>query len=199
MATTRRTAERADPSRFSYYVDDDYYARLASIVAEWAEPGDPASPEIAAVCERLIIREARLIDDKRFDEWLALFTGECLYWIPSTPDGGDPKREVSLELHDRRRLEDRIARLRTGKAYSQIPATRTRHLLTNVETWSPAAGEARVRANFSIRAFQSGVHRELSGWCGWVLRSENGGWKIAVKQINLIDSDCGQENNTFVL
>lgn len=202
MATTAKTVERAerpDPARFSYYVDDDYYTWLASIAAGWAEPGTPAVAEVATACERLVVREARLIDDKRFDDWLGLFTAECLYWIPSTPDGGNPRREVSYEFHDRRRLEDRIARLRTGKAYSQIPATRTRHFLTNFETWSPKEGEARVRANFSIRAFQSGIHRELSGWCGWVLRTEDGVWKIVVKQINLIDSDCGQENNTFVL
>jgi benzoate/toluate 1,2-dioxygenase beta subunit len=190
---------RHDPSQFSFYVDDAFYARLVKIAAEWAEPGSEPPAARKAECERLIVREARLIDDKRFDDWLAAFTGECLYWIPSTPNGGDPRREVSLELHDRRRLEDRMARLRTGKAYSQIPPTRTRHLLTNFETWDVGEEEVRVRANFLIETFQHGVHRSLSGWCGWVLAREDGAWKIAVKQVNLIDSDYGQENNTFVL
>lgn len=193
------TDERADASKFSHYVNDAFYARLATIAGEWAnpgiEPGEPAKSE----CERLLVREARLIDDKRFDDWLAMFTRECLYWIPSTPGGGDPRREVSLEFHDRRRLEDRMARLRTGKAYSQIPPTRTRHLLTNVETWSVAADEVRARANVLIETFQHGVRRALAGWTGWVLVPEGGAWKIAIKQINLIDSDYGQENNTFVL
>jgi benzoate/toluate 1,2-dioxygenase beta subunit len=192
--------ERADTSRFSYYVDEAFYARLARIAAEWSAPGDEL-PEASAeaACTRLLFREARLIDDRRHEDWLGLFTRECLYWIPAVPDGGDPRREVSLEFHDRRRLEDRIARLRTGRAYSQIPPTRTRHLLTNLEMWRVDAGEVRVRANVLIQTFQHDVHRALAGWCGWVLVPEDGSWKIAVKQVNLIDSDRGQENNTFVL
>ena len=58
------------------------------------------------------------------EEWLELYAPECLYWIPSATDAPDPRFNVQLEIHDRRRLEERVARLRTGFAYSQHPPTR---------------------------------------------------------------------------
>ena len=191
--------QRSDPSQFSYYINDEFYMWLMQIAQEWSHIGRPPSAQVQEECEQLLIREARLIDEGGFTEWLDLFTRECLYWIPATPGGGDPRREVSLEFHDRRRLEDRIARPRTGYAYSQIPPTRTRHLLTNIEVWTAGPQEVRARANFVIYTYRLGIHRAVPGWYGYVLRQENGSWKIAVKQINLIDSDQSQENNTFVL
>jgi 3-phenylpropionate/cinnamic acid dioxygenase small subunit len=191
--------QRSDASQFSYYINDEFYLWLTQVAREWSRVGRPPNTPVREECEQLLIREARLIDDREFTEWLDLFTRECLYWIPATPGGGDPRREVSLEFHDRRRLEDRIARLQTGCAYSQIPPTRTRHLLTNIEMWTVSPQEVRARANFMIYTYRSGIQRAVPGWCGYVLRQEEGSWKIAVKQINLIDSDQGQENNSFVL
>jgi benzoate/toluate 1,2-dioxygenase beta subunit len=71
--------------------------------------------------------------------------------------------------------------------------------LTNSEIWTASPQEVRARANFVIYTYRSGIQRALPGWCGYVLRREEGSWKIAVKQINLIDSDQGQENNSFIL
>jgi len=59
---------------------------------------------------RLLEREARLLDQLRYDDWLALYTAECVYWVPSTPNAGDPRREIAIMFDDRRRLEDRIYR-----------------------------------------------------------------------------------------
>ena len=56
---------------------------------------------------RLMEREARLLDQLRYDDWLAMYTAECIYWVPSTPGAGDPRREISVMFDDRRRLEDR--------------------------------------------------------------------------------------------
>jgi benzoate/toluate 1,2-dioxygenase beta subunit len=164
----------------------------------WQQPGEPPIQELEEACERLIKREARLLDDGEFERWIELFSRECIYWIP-LGRGNDPRREVSVEFHDRRRLLDRVARLRTGAAYSQIPPTRTCHLLSNLEVFSCGAGELAARANFAIQTYRLGVHRALAGWCGYLFAQEDGGWKIALKQINLIDADEGQENNSFFL
>ena len=182
----------------SLYVNDALYERLVSLSSRWKEPGDPPDQEVGASCERLIKREARLIDDGEFEKWLELFSRQCIYWIPARP-GNDPRREVALEFHDRRRLEDRVARLRTGAAYSQIPPTRTCHLLSNFEIFAIGPGEVAARASVVIQTYRLRVHRALAGWCGYLFVNEDGVWKIALKQINLIDCDEGQENNSFFL
>jgi benzoate/toluate 1,2-dioxygenase beta subunit len=182
----------------SLYVNDVFYERLVRLHRQFSELGDPPGKNVEEECERLIKREARLIDTGEFEQWLALFSRECLYWIPARR-GGDPRREVALEFHDRRRLEDRIIRLKTGSAYSQIPPTRTCHLLSNIEMFVIGANEVGARANFVIHTSRLTVQRALAGWCGYVFAHEEVGWKIALKQVNLLDSDQGQENNSFFL
>lgn len=182
----------------SLYVNDALYERLIALEGMWKHPGDPPAQELEVACERLIKREARLLDDGEFERWLELFSRECIYWIP-VRRGNDPRREVTVEFHDRRRLVDRVARLRTGSAYSQIPPTRTCHLLSNLEIFASSADELAARANFVIQTYRLGVHRALAGWCGYLCVYEDGAWKIALKEINLIDCDEGQENNSFIL
>ena len=38
-----------------------------------------------AACERFLVFEASLLDEGRFNEWLALFTPDAWYWVPSQP------------------------------------------------------------------------------------------------------------------
>jgi 3-phenylpropionate/cinnamic acid dioxygenase small subunit len=180
------------------YVNDALYERLMSLDSIWKNPGEPPARELVETCERLIKREARLLDDGEFERWLELFSRECVYWIP-VRRGNDPRREITGEFHDRRRLKDRVARLRTGSAYSQIPPTRTCHLLGNFEIFTSRPDELAARANFAIQTYRLGVHRALAGWCGYLFVPEQDAWKIALKQINLIDCDEGQENNSFFL
>lgn len=193
-----------DPSFVSLYLDDGYYDWLCTISAGWRRPEGPEGnrpfdPEAEREIQRFLFREARLIDDRAFEAWLALYAPHCIYWIPSTAEPGDPRREIAQEFHDRRRLEDRIARLESGFAYSQIPAARTRHVLTNVEIWQNPSGDAMARGNFLIEVLHKGRRRNLAGWAGYCLRPEGAAWRLAVKQINLIDADLGHENNSFVL
>ena len=71
--------------------------------------------------------------------------------------------------------------------------------MSNVEIFSGGAGALAARANFAIHTYRLGVHRTLAGWYGYLFVQEDDGWKIALKQINLVDSDEGQENNSFFL
>ena len=138
------------------------------------------------------------LDEARFDEWLALYAPECLYWVPATPAGGDPRREVAISFDDRRRMEDRIYRLRTGYAWSQAPKSRTVRMVSNVEVF--AAGAARmVRSNLLISEFRPDGVRFLSGFCAHRFVEQDGRWLIAVRQVNLIDCDQNLRNPSIVI
>jgi len=196
MARAAKSRQLPAPS---LYLDDRYYERLVQISRGWLAAGEAASADLQNMCERLLFKEARLIDDGEFEQWLDLYSRDCAYWIPAEYPPGDPRWEVSQEFNDRRRLEDRVARLRTGHAYSQIPPTRTAHLLSNVEVVAAGPDELRARTSFAIHTYRMEVYRTLAGWCGYILIREDGIWKIQVKQINMIDADQGQENNSFFL
>lgn len=186
----------------SYYLNDTFYDRLMALNESWKLeiPGiSTITLEDKQACESLIFTEARLADDLRLEQWLDCYSDQCVYWIPSSNPAVDPRQEITLEFHDKRRLQDRVARIRTGVAYSMVPVIRTRHVLGNIEYWQGADNEIQARSNFIIDALFDGKHRILSGWVGYSLVSKASEWKIAVKQINLIDADCLQENNTFFL
>jgi benzoate/toluate 1,2-dioxygenase beta subunit len=141
-----------------------------------------------------------LLDQLRFDEWLALYCAECIYWVPGTPEAGDPRREIAISFDDRRRMEDRIYRLRTGYAWSQAPKSRTMRMVSNVEVFNTKQPAARmVRSNYLISEFRMDGTRYLSGWCGHRFVERNGRWEIAVRQVNLIDCDQNLRNPSIVL
>ena len=98
-----------DPSVSSYYVTDAFYRELVESFTDWQR--DDLIVDDAAERDRfrlLLEREARLLDQLRFDEWLALYCAECIHWVPGTPEAGDPRREIAISFDDRRRMEDRI-------------------------------------------------------------------------------------------
>src|SRR5215472_13649512 len=190
-----------DPSTSSYYVNDALYRRLIEDFSDWLR--DELAVGDAAVRDHfraLLEQEARLLDELRFDEWLALYAGECIYWVPATPGGGDPRREVAISFDDRRRLEDRIYRLRTGYAWSQAPKSRTVRMISNVEVFAAKQGSARmVRSYYLISEFRVDGTRYLSGWCGHRFVERAGRWEIQVRQVNLIDCDRNLRNPSIVL
>jgi benzoate/toluate 1,2-dioxygenase beta subunit len=207
-------AAAADPSRTSHYVNDALYRELVANFSDWQDDAR-AVTDVAVRDEfrRLLEREARLLDQLRYDEWLNMYAAECIYWVPSTPQAGDPRREISVMFDDRRRLEDRIWRLRTGFAWSQAPASRTVRLITNVEVFGAAREDVRMlRCNFLISEFWDDETRVLTGWSGYRMvreaaaprlavdaQASASNWKIQAKQVNLIDCDQCIRNPSIIL
>src|SRR4051794_25577152 len=103
--------------------------------------------------EQFLYREARLLDDRRFHEWLTLFTGDVRYLMtgrgnryprsskaiaildPARYVEDEAAQEDALALLDETResLSARIARLDTGMAWAEDPPSRTRHFVANIE------------------------------------------------------------------
>ena len=190
-----------DPSRSSYYVTNEFYLELMADFADWQV--DERSVDDANerdLFRRLVEQEARILDRLLYEQWLGLYTAECAYWVPSTPEGGDPRSEIAVMFDDRRRLEDRIFRLRTGYAWSQAPSSRTSRIVSNVEVFTCARDDQRmVRSNFAVSEFWDGETRVLAGWTGHRFRRHDNTWKISAKQVNLLNCDQCIRNPSIVL
>jgi benzoate/toluate 1,2-dioxygenase beta subunit len=182
------------------YVDDAFYDKLVAAFADWQRP-ELELPDIAIreQCRTLLEREARLLDQGRYPEWLELYAPECVVWVPGAATPGDPRREVSVFFDDRARLEDRIFRLGTGAAWSQVPPSRTVRFVSNVEAFRTEERTVlMVRSNLLLAEFRAGETRTLAGWCGHRLRRRQVGWEIEAKQLNLLERDQSLRNPSLI-
>ena len=44
--------------------------------------------------ESFLIHEARILDERRWEDWLALFADDGWYWVPIEEGQKDPKQTV---------------------------------------------------------------------------------------------------------
>ena len=103
--------------------------------------------------EDFLYREARLLDDRQWDEWLALYSPQVEYWMPAWDDDDqlveDPQQHISLIYYPNRDgLEDRVFRIKTERSGASTPEPRTSHNISNVEITAEGEGELEVRFNW---------------------------------------------------
>lgn len=109
--------------------------------------------------QAFLFREARLLDDKQWDEWLACYHPDAEFWMPSWDDDGqlvsDPQREISLIYYPNRGgLEDRVFRIKTERSSASTPEPRTGHNIHNVEIVSQEGSEVKVRFNWHTQSYR---------------------------------------------
>jgi benzoate/toluate 1,2-dioxygenase beta subunit len=149
--------------------------------------------------EQFLFHEAQLMDEHRYDEWLALWTEDARYWVPSNRDELDPKREVSLIYDDRVRLQLRIARLKSGFAHAQEPKSRMRRLISNIEIEEQDKAEIVVASNFLLAELRRGKQDIFAGRTIHRLRAHSGSFQMASKKVLLINNDEPIDNLTFLI
>jgi 3-phenylpropionate/cinnamic acid dioxygenase small subunit len=141
-------------------------------------------------CELFLLHEARLLDDGQFDDWLALFTADACYWVPSEPDQASPLDTVSLIYDDRQLLETRVRRLASPRIYSQEPRSRTSRIVSNVsvEDYADVASTL-VRSKFVLIEFRRNEQRLFGGTYFHRLTVAGGDIRIAWKRVDLVNCD----------
>jgi len=152
-----------------------------------------------ARCAQFLLHEARLLDEARFDDWLALFTPDAWYWVPSEPDQPDPHETVSLIYDDRRLLETRVRRLASPRMYSQEPRSRTSRIVANVTIEAADRGAATVRSKVVMIEFRRDSQRIFAGTVLHRLVETPAGIRIAWKRVDLVNCDAPMDGITVPL
>jgi 3-phenylpropionate/cinnamic acid dioxygenase small subunit len=163
--------------------------------------------EIIGEVEQVLYREARLLDERRFHEWLELLSEDIRYRMPVRGNrypkaskaisilNSDRYTEEELAKEDELAILDetketlarRIARLDTGMAWAEDPPSRTRHLIANIEV-EPGESESEVKVYSNFMVYRNRGETEQDFYVGGrqdVLRKVNGTWKIARRTIVL--------------
>lgn len=146
----------------------------------------------AASAVELVYREARLIDEKRLDEWYDLFAADALYWMPLSRDQPLGEAHTSLFYEDKLLLKVRIERLRHPNAFSQNQPSFCQHILQQpaLEDGDPASGACVLRTPFVYVEAQRDGQLMLAGVVYHHLVSQSGDWRIRMKKIELLNREA---------
>lgn len=145
-----------------------------------------------------LYHEAALLDERRLDEWLELFTDDALYWIPQG-ESPDPQREVSIAYDDRRRLHERVLRLTSGFAYSQDPPSLTTHVVGNVRVLADGDDAVQVASTLMLVEVRRNTQNVFAGRVEHELVPDADSFRIRRKVVRLINSDVPLGNVTFLI
>jgi benzoate/toluate 1,2-dioxygenase beta subunit len=141
--------------------------------------------------EAFILGEARLLDERRFRDWMELFAEDGTYWVPAVPDQKSPFDQASLFYDDRDLMKTRIERLEHPRIHVQTPPSRTVHLVTNVmvEEAEPAKAEFLVASALIMVEYRDDVQRLFAGRQRHRLRRHGEGFRIVQKRVDLVNCD----------
>lgn len=149
--------------------------------------------ELTHEITQLLNYEARLLDERRLTEWLDLLAEDLRYWLPIRSGNSGNSQPAGRQLahldHDKERTRRRIVALASGRAWAEVPPSRTRHLISNVEVRESAiAGEFDVSSAFII--YRGRRDRDVEIFSGIrsdrIRRANNAvGWELASRRITL--------------
>jgi 3-phenylpropionate/cinnamic acid dioxygenase small subunit len=144
--------------------------------------------------EQFYYAEAAMLDERRFADWLELFTADVHYWMPirRTVMAADLENEftkpgaMAYFDDDKAMLEARVKKLASGFSWSEDPPSRTRHNVSNVRVVDCDGDELTVESNFHL--YRARLESDEDFWIGRrrdVLRRDQGALRIAKRHIFL--------------
>lgn len=154
-------------------------------------------PGLRTRVEAFLIHEAALLDERRYPEWIELFTPDGIYWVPANRDDTDPKTHVSLIYDDVPRLKERLVRANSGMFWAQDPPTRATRMIGNLSVQPDEAGLL-ATCKLILVTQRRGQSQVLSGTCTYQLARHEDGLLIRRKTVLLIQNDEPQINLTFL-
>jgi 3-phenylpropionate/cinnamic acid dioxygenase small subunit len=119
-------------------------------------PGGALYAEVTA----LLYREADLLDNYRFVEWLEMLTQDIHYVMPVRTsqfltDGKGFDAKATFFDDDIASLTTRVKRLETEFAWAETPPSRTRHFISNTMLEPADDGEVTARSHFMVTRTRS--------------------------------------------
>lgn len=170
------------------------------------EPGAavPFTEALHHQVHQFLVEEAQLLDEQRYDEWLALLTDDIVYRMPvrvTTAGIGTASTRADMDhfLEDHYSLRKRIERLRTDYAWTEDPPSRVRHFVSNVRAFHPVdePGDDVVARSYVLMYRSRGDTRAaelLAGERTDRLRPAGGGWRLACRDIVVDESVLRTQN-----
>ncbi|MDD0839134.1 aromatic-ring-hydroxylating dioxygenase subunit beta [Curvibacter sp. HBC61] len=151
-----------------------------------------SNPMMAA--QQFVVDEARLLNEARYPEWIALFAADGHYWVPMHgAQQPDPVNHVSLAYEDRILLATRVQRLQGLRAHSLEPGARSLHILQTPQAQPLGGVDWEVYTPFVYTEIRGTVPTTLTGIWRHQLRAKTQGFEIVLKRVDLLNASAAHE------
>lgn len=142
--------------------------------------------------QQFIYREQRCIDERRWEDWLALFSDDAEYWIPLDSREQTPGQALSIVYENKTGMELRCRRYAHPLLHAQNPPSRTSHMISNliIDSVDHETDSYVAKAQFSMNEFRLNKEKTWSGSMSYHLkRLAEQDFKIDRKKVELIDAE----------
>lgn len=148
---------------------------------------------------QFIFAEARLQDDHQYSDWEKLWTSDGVYWVPANGEDIDPDNQMSIIYDNRSRIALRVAQLYTGKRHSQLPRSRLRRVVSNIEVAAHQDEDLVVTANALVFEANTRGDNLWSAKLEYTLRREESQLRMARKKVILTNNDSALYSLSFLI
>ena len=139
--------------------------------------------------EKFLYFQAEVLDERRWKEWLDLFTDDGMYWMPASKDQEDGEGQPNIFYEDYHLMSMRIRRVEHPYAHSQTSGHRTSHVVSNVmiQHEDESSGEVLVTSRFHMVEYRLDDQRYFGGKYTHQLRNSGSGYKIILQRVDLVN------------
>jgi 3-phenylpropionate/cinnamic acid dioxygenase small subunit len=145
--------------------------------------------------EQFLYRQADALDEKRWGDFIGMFTDDGMYWMPPAPHYTTWEGMPSIFIEDRDLMTVRMKRVQHPHAWSQHPDWGTNHVVSNViiERVEPKTGEVHVRSRFHMMELRRDELRHFAGTYRHRLKLTKDGFRIKLQRVDMVNSQAPYE------
>ena len=152
------------------------------------------TPQLQHEVEQFLYAQAALLDNKRWQDWIDLFTPDGVYWMPPEPGHTHWDGMPAIFAEDKNIMTVRMKRVLHPDAWSQVPLWGTNHVVGNVVVDKASAnGDVVVRSRFHMLEMRRDNVRHFAGQYTHHLKKAGGGWKIKLPRVDMTNAQAAYD------
>jgi benzoate/toluate 1,2-dioxygenase beta subunit len=141
--------------------------------------------------EQFLYRQAEVLDGKRWQDYIDLFTEDGVYWMPANPADKHWDGIPSIFAEDKNLMTVRMKRVLHPDAWSQRPLWGTNHVVGNVIIEKESAnGDVKARSRFHMMELRRDNVRHFAGSYVHDLKRTRDGYRIRQQRVDMTNAQA---------
>jgi 3-phenylpropionate/cinnamic acid dioxygenase small subunit len=144
--------------------------------------------------EQFLYRQADLLDNKRWQDWVDLFAKDGIYWMPPDASYKTWEGQPAIFAEDKNLMNVRMGRVLHPDAWSQRPLWGTNHVVSNVciEKIKPS-GDVEVKSRFHMMELRRDDVRHFAGQYTHHLKKTKKGYEIKLQRVDMTNAQAAYD------